>query len=102
MLHMERALYPFALGNVYGMELHLCVLGEAFIAVMGIAAQNRASLFYTSANGICDIGLADTSERSYAKIQSGLSVLGDDDRDLVIAVPLLPDLPPLFLGLWSL
>src|SRR5665811_1076442 len=51
MLHMERALYPFALGNVYGMELHLCVLGEAFIAVMGIAAQNRASLFYTSANG---------------------------------------------------
>tara|TARA_R110002020_G_scaffold164412_5_gene351105 strand:- start:15311 stop:15586 length:276 start_codon:yes stop_codon:yes gene_type:complete len=66
MLHMERALYPFSLGNVYGMKLHLGVLGEAFIAVMGITAQNCAPLFYTSANGICDIGLADPSQRSYA------------------------------------
>jgi hypothetical protein len=82
---MECAFYPFTLGNIYGVKLHLGVLGEAFIAVVGITAQNCASLFYTFANGICNIGLPNPSKRGHAQIYPRISVLGHDDSNLIIA-----------------
>ncbi len=75
----------FTLGNIYGMERHFGVLGEAFIAGVGIIAQNCASLFYAFANGICNIGLPNPSKRGHAQIYPRIYVLGYDDSNLIIA-----------------
>ena len=67
------------------MKFHLGVLGEASIAVVGTTAQNCASLFYAFAKGICNIDLLNLSKCGHAQIYPKISVLGHDDRKLIIA-----------------
>lgn len=71
-LHVECALYPLALGDIYRVEFDLGVFGEAFVAMVGITAQDRTPLFYAFTNGISNIGLANPSKRGHAQVETGL------------------------------